>query len=425
MKRKRSHTLSPVVSSPDAIEKGSQISIHHPRPRSASPQPQDPTEASQPSEALDPSGLPLPLTKANLALLQGETGQGTMSASSTSGHPHIPNARKRILERHGLFRNKHVFYNYPDVKEAVEKVLKNDSTVEMTPDSAKKALNAIESNDRMAEGAYVDQVWHLIFRKTRKVNINGNLSERHWTDDGLATIPSQPFLEGTVSDLILTKEERKQLEKHIPRLMKPKPDLCFGLHESLFTRAEVTRLSPAEKWVCIQEGLFFPFALMEFKGADGTLADAEDQALRGGSTLVDAARQFHHLAGGLDLESPGADAENIVFSVCMTTCIANIHIHWRLIEDSDYQGYHMNKVRSYDLSDEEQLKKLRRGVENIMTWGLFERKDRIKNMLPDFPAKAERVMENDEKHKDKKLKKSHGGSLPSPGSSSKTSSMKS
>ena len=302
-----------------------------------------------------------------------------------------------------------MFHNYPETGQAVEEIMKKESTVDMKSDSAKKALNAIESNVRMAKARYVDQVWDLIFPRTHKVKTNGNSNEQEWTGDGLSIFPKQPFLEGAVPDLTLTKEQRKQLNKHIPRLMKPKPDLCFELDESLFTMmAELTSLSPAENWASVQAGPYFTFAVVEFKGADGTLADAEDLALEGGSTLVNAARQFQHLAGKLDLEKCGPDVNNIIFSICMMTYIANIYVHWRLIEDSDYDGYHMNQVRSYDLSDEEQLKRLRRGIENIVTWGLCERKEWIKSMLSDFPSQAEQVMKDDEKHQDKKPKRSYG-----------------
>ncbi|KAL9590158.1 MAG: hypothetical protein Q9203_001056, partial [Teloschistes exilis] len=310
---------------------------------------------------------------------------------------------KDILERHGLFTNKEdatqkghdkdaVYDKYPRIKAAVDRALMNGELT--TGDtSASKIIKTVDRMDRMSEDRFFSE-------RTHEVREGEVYVFKEWADDGLSTNPNQLFLKSTVSDLKLSKEEEKFVEEQVPRLRIPKPDICFGIDKAMFTNEELLWTATVKQYVNIQAGLYLAFAVAEFKGPGGTTQEAEDQASRSGSTLVDAARQVQSIAGERTLDHDGVDDENIMSSICMTTSQARIYVHWKLNSGDDNAGYHMSRIRSFDLSSEEQVKNLRRDIEAIVDWGLITHDERMKTLLEKVHGKQ--VAEEKEKAQEKK-----------------------
>ncbi|KAI4093396.1 MAG: hypothetical protein L6R37_007383 [Teloschistes peruensis] len=334
------------------------------------------------------------------------------SKSASAGKPHAEIAwfRKDILERHGLFTNKEdttqkghdnyaVYDKYPRIKAAVDRALMNGELT-MGDTSARKIVKTVDRMDRMSEDRFFSEVWNLIFKRTHEVREGEVYVSKEWADDGLSANPNQLFLKSTVSDLKLSKEEEKIVEEQVPRLRIPKPDICFGIDKAMFTNEELLWTATVKQYVNIQAGLYLAFAVAEFKGPGGTIQEAEDQASRSGSTLVDAARQVHSIAGERTLDHDDVDDENIIFSICMTTSQARIYVHWKLNSGDDNAGYHMSRIRSFDLSSKEQVKNLRRNIEAIVDWGLITHKERMKILLEKVHGKQ--VAEEKEKAQEKK-----------------------
>ncbi|KAI4196105.1 MAG: hypothetical protein LQ350_006768 [Teloschistes chrysophthalmus] len=339
------------------------------------------------------------------------------SKSASAGKPDADIAwfRKDILERHGIFSNKEdatqkghdkdaIYDKYPSMKVAVDRALKNGDPT-MRDFSARKIVRTVDRMDRMSEDRFFSEVWGLIFKRTHEVREGEVYISKEWADDGLSANPNQLFLKSTVSDLKLSKEEEKIVEEHVPRLKTPKPDICFGIDKAMFTNEELLWTTTVKEYVNIQAGLYLAFAVAEFKGPGGTIQEAEDQASRSGSTLVDAARQIQSLAGERTLDHDGADDENIMFSICMTTSQARLYVHWKLNSGDDNAGYHMSRIRSFDLSSEEQLKNLRHDIEAIVDWGLITHKERMKTLLEKVHGKQVAEM----KEKDREKKNGKGG----------------
>ncbi|KAL9586567.1 MAG: hypothetical protein Q9212_000819 [Teloschistes hypoglaucus] len=317
------------------------------------------------------------------------------SKSASAGKPHADIAwfRKDILERHGLFTNKEdatqkghgkdaVYDKYPRMKAAVDRALKNGDLT-MRDSSARKVVKT-----------------NLIFKRTHEVREGEVYISKEWADDGLSANPNQLFLKNTVSDLKLSKEEERIMEEHVPRLKTPKPDICFEIDKAMFTNEELLWTTTVKEHVNIQAGLYLAFAVAEFKGPGGTIQEAEDQASRSGSTLVDAARQIQSLAGERALDHDGSDDESIMFSICMTMSQARIYVHWKLNSGYDNAGYYMSRIRSFDLSSEERVKNLRHDIEAIVDWGLITHKERMKTILEKVHGKQ--VAEVKEKDQGKK-----------------------
>ncbi|KAL8720048.1 MAG: hypothetical protein Q9181_007972, partial [Wetmoreana brouardii] len=356
----------------------------------------------------------LPLTEANLALLESPTPAHTMTNKATvsaRAHEGIPAFRRRILKQHGHFINEPgVIEAHPKVTEAVNNVLEVERhSPSMSPGSATKLKQHIMVVETMGERRIFSEVWSRIFRDSREIQKGEIWVPTEWIEDGLAANPEMPFLEEAVSTLNLESEEDKMYADYIPELKLPKPDITFGLSEGVFTKQELVQIAPAGPYAGIQNALFCGFCVVEFKGPNDGIQAAEDQASRSGATLVEAARVMQHLAGKRDPTQVGADTDNIIFSLCMIPTYAILFAHWALVMPDGSIEYHQTYQRSYDLLSADRPPALRRDLNNIMDWGLLARKNKIKAMLPFNPQRVAIHTKNmDAKAEASKKRKSEG-----------------
>jgi hypothetical protein len=109
------------------------------------------------------------------------------------------------------------------------------------------------------------------------------------------------------------------------------------------------------------------------------MEDARCQARRGGAALVYARRQFNGLAS-CSPESNGPDWSSFVFSCTINPDTAYIYVHWCERED-DQLSWHMSKISAHLLDEEEDIKALRRNIDNILDWGVLNRVQEIKSVL--------------------------------------------
>jgi hypothetical protein len=109
------------------------------------------------------------------------------------------------------------------------------------------------------------------------------------------------------------------------------------------------------------------------------MQDCSVQARWGGVAIVNARRQIHaSTIPECDYFSP--DLATIAFSCVMTSEIAYIAIHWcQRISDNDC--WYMAVVRRFFLAEDGNVQKLRLSLQNIVHWGLSERRISIKEEL--------------------------------------------
>ncbi|KAL8908291.1 MAG: hypothetical protein Q9207_000913 [Kuettlingeria erythrocarpa] len=362
----------------------------------------------QSSPSPPPQTPSLPLTAHNLQLLPGSPPERPDSSKTMSSgsdkffhpiNPDIPAIRRQLLQQHGLYINElDVYEANPEIQSTVEAIIYRERNSAMKPGSAKKIQTFVRTNETQPEEAIFQDLWRLVFKESREVETSDGWVPQEWKQDGFRQNPNLPFHAATVSPLELTSDSAKPYAHLFERLKSPKPDLCFGIQEAEFTHDELRMMKPVMKFIEIQTCLFFAFCIDEFKGSGGNIVEAEDQAARSGSTAVEAARNTQEMAGELDLDKPGADSENIIFSICMDPANARVFVHWALVLESREVEYHMTNLEVYGLLIQGGPEGLRRTIDNIVDWGLLVRKAKFKNLLPKIWERSTREVEEKAAH---------------------------
>ncbi|KAL8988677.1 MAG: hypothetical protein Q9177_002283 [Variospora cf. flavescens] len=385
MKRRR-NSGSDSTSSPILPEQ-------RPLPRSPSSSPEVPSSFGAEADTL-------PLTSENLRQLPDASPRqvrttSAMSTSSTKTGANVQDIghnRRRILDEHLLFLNKWDTYAaHPEIQAAVDRVVNIERGSEMKPESAKKLQIWVDKNEREPEKVFFAHVWAALFKHGRLVKTDDNAwVPKDWEEDHFRCNPDMPFYQKVVTGLSFEADWAKpyEFEQLLDRIKDPKPDLCLGLTKDAFTNDEMRMLHVALPWAEVSTGLYCGFAAVEFKGPDHYITDAEDQATRSGSTLVECSRQIQAKAGSRDLKKPGADTDNIIFSLCMNQVNARLFVHWALVGSNGRIEYHMNRLWKGDVLEHDNSRTLRRHLNSIVDWGLLKRKSEIVAMLPNIAKRA-------------------------------------
>ena len=232
---------------------------------------------------------------------------------------------------------------------------------------------------------------------------------REWFSDGVFVSRSSDLRGG----LLPTQYEDDDFEPELAKLLAkgdgmttPRPDFCYGLRKDRFPLPPGLILS-TEILLTLQvaPGMQHPFFLIEGKSNKGILGEAENQARRGGATLVNAHRQLLELIGESVLDL-GVDERCFVFSSTITPSVMDIYVHWVEVivhepgqergpelqrnQDQEHDDYdenlqrerelqrtqiifHMTNVRSYALRNKACLPELRAILHNILEWGCITR----------------------------------------------------
>lgn len=148
--------------------------------------------------------------------------------------------------------------------------------------------------------------------------------------------------------------------------------------------------------------LIHPFFIFEGKAAQGSLANAENQAMRGGATL-DYSRWILNHEAGLP-RSTGSDEQSFAFSMTLDCYGARAWVHWCEVqpgkapagaEDNtflaieSYETYHMDPLASCDFYKLEDVRDLTRTLNNVLDWGCLPRKRDVDAVLETLKKKEE------------------------------------
>ena len=167
-------------------------------------------------------------------------------------------------------------------------------------------------------------------------------------------------------------------------MTNPKPDFVYGIREDRFPPNNETLSSYLKALIGVVPGMIHPFLLVEGKSRAGVAADAENQAIRGGATLVRARRELHaRVLLDKNAEPEGPDFSSFVFSCTITPQVATIWVHW-CHHAGSVDTYHMNEVSDHLLSRHNELISLRQNVHNIMDWGGLTRLEANKKLISDL-----------------------------------------
>ena len=202
------------------------------------------------------------------------------------------------------------------------------------------------------------------------------------------------------------KGQRRILERALEKevgISEPRPDYCFGLEEDMYPEFDDPGINEYTRvLIGVKSNVIHPFLIFEGKAARGSLADAENQAIRGGATLVYARRILNHNAGLP--HSTGPDKQSFAFSMTLDCYGARIWVHWcevqpgkgptgaednTFLANEYYETYHMDPLASYNFSKMEDVGDLTRTLNNILDWGCLQRKREVDCVLETLKKKEE------------------------------------
>ncbi|KAL8924708.1 MAG: hypothetical protein Q9208_003898 [Pyrenodesmia sp. 3 TL-2023] len=160
---------------------------------------------------------------------------------------------------------------------------------------------------------------------------------------------------------------------------RPKPDFSFGYGDDAFPgdlKAGIDSLPP--NLLLFHKKPWFPYKVVQWKSASGTIREAEQQIKRDTSAAIDTIYRFFKLAYPKQEPSP----EHIcVFSLIVYARNCEYRIHWRRVDCDGTISYEGDIVSRAYLDDEAEIFKLRGVMLKTLEWARGPRLTAIKNAL--------------------------------------------
>ena len=315
--------------------------------------------------------------------------------------------------------------NYKPFEDIARTILSGERGSTMKQGSAEHIIRWIRQNKTRSEETIMAQLVPLIIPSSRKVpkdttqdgttqmdpmqteaapeDKSQTYGVKFFSDDGALVNINRQFNRDVLPTWLKAEDQmklRKMLAKE-PGMTAPKPDYAYGILENQHPDIHSQRFSTHTRALMgVAPEMVHPYFIIEGKTTKGDLADAENQAIRGGATLVHARRLLNAKAGAGDVVGP--DPTSFVYSMTMDTNIARIWINWceilpkkkqemdwndvEKLNDAEelYETYHMNPLYTALLDDDEMLKGLRRRLNNIIDWGCIQRMNEIQAVMTEI-----------------------------------------
>lgn len=162
------------------------------------------------------------------------------------------------------------------------------------------------------------------------------------------------------------------------KVSTPVPDMLHGYNRHVaFPYQQAQLISMGTEMVANNQGLMYPFFVIEFKGdgpsGSGSLWVATNQCLGGSSSCVNIAERL-----SLQLRRCKSDKirpiDSAAFSIAMSGTEARLHISWKQNE----LDYYMANVDSFLLQKPEDCIQFRKYTRNIIDWEKDKRLNEIR-----------------------------------------------
>lgn len=168
-----------------------------------------------------------------------------------------------------------------------------------------------------------------------------------------------------------------------------------GYDPESFTAEEDSINALYKKIASVSEGIAHPFFDIEAK-TKGDPEEAVNMACTGGAALVQAHRKLKDLAIPPPENStnvtPYADTSTMAYSMVITPNFATIYVHWALVTGKQVI-YHMHCIGSYGIAIAKNLRECRAAANNVLDWGLGERRKAINLSLEQIYKNREKTAE--------------------------------
>ncbi|KAL9629851.1 MAG: hypothetical protein Q9164_006692, partial [Protoblastenia rupestris] len=349
--------------------------------------------------------------------------------------PKDPHSIGQALKQHGLLQNNSALQKYPEFEQLVRDIINDERFSAMKKKQLQEFEKVSRNVERLGEDTFVGSLLPLIIKRkytdirdmsdqeaaeiAKKLDsLEGSKREamqkeylyttKLWIDDGLFTTINSEFrrtlLPNKYSDYLGFEAELAKLMAKREGMKNPKPDFTYGVLPDCFPTKSNVMLSPETRTILeISPALYHPFLLIEGKAERGSMAEAQNQACRGGATVVNAERILREKTG--QLVRQGVDETTAIFSATIAPGLMEIWVHWAEIIGKDDILLHMNRLASKALNDEEHVVSLRRILHNILQWGCTTRRADLNTFHEKLNEhqKAENEQQREEANKKRKL----------------------
>ncbi|KAL9607030.1 MAG: hypothetical protein Q9167_008017 [Letrouitia subvulpina] len=345
---------------------------------------------------------------------------------ATSSHSLHPSLGIRLNEDpawiRSRMRNHGIIFNDRDARkrnqnlvQKVEKILGWDRSSPTPSEASVEAYIYRQEVYKSAnERTWLNQMMPLLmkptFTATGVVEHDGSkpvpCTTERWDKHGLMVANEIDFCCSTLPNVYLDLDLDQNLAMALAKddgMKNPRPDECYGLTVKRFAKSDdPARTVETASLLEIVPQMHHPFLFVEAKSSKGNLRDCENQALRGGTCLVNAKRLVLSRMGETD--SIGADLRTFVFSITLGTECLRVWVHWAEVTAEGVK-FHMTLVRTKDLEDDDALSAIRGYLHNILKWGLMDRVPELEEFherLRTFEFKVWKAVQDE--HRDKRRK---------------------
>ncbi len=309
--------------------------------------------------------------------------------SSQSAKPKPEDLRTTLRHHNHYINDNQARQNHSEMLEDAMEVIDGKRGSAMGDEEQEMIINTIDQAAFVNEDTFIDLLWWKLLGNTRmvpKVEIprgsleDGQWMSRYWCRDHLRHNRNRLFRQSCLPLLRTDDEFIKELIESLPKLNEPKPDLVYGLEYLAFTEVEQEVNDRYPMFTNLSPGAYHPFLIVEFKTPDGNIEDAINQASRSASAVIHGLR-------GLDEQTPrksikrGVDTRTWLFSLALDTKFAALFVNWALLRADGATIYHMHRLASYRLDEGGDVAELKTHLDNVMDWGVSERKEKIQEMM--------------------------------------------
>lgn len=364
------------------------------------------------------SGLPTPSkdgSSSGMSRTPSKSMSQSVSKSTSSANPQTPKRQKTSTDQdiigykmtlYGLLQDDEAFEKATDFKEHVFDIVTSERGSAMKEASVKKFRAHMKVHKWSNEATFLHHMLPILqgdgYHIAGKPSITPGEEEHHhlenivWkeflTDEKVIVTLNRDFaktlLPHRFSEVpLLIDEIAKSLAKD-KGMTNPRPDMTFGIQRDRYPLALEQIPQHILDLLEIAPGVHYAFLTIEGKSHAGDSATAENQARRGGVTLVKASRTLRaELERGVEQETAVEENEgsvpavgkgnpikpdynSFVFSVTISPTYFSIWVHWY---DEGSQLYHMNLVESYALNNSKGPVQIRWALHNIIEFGVRTR----------------------------------------------------
>ncbi|KAI4241568.1 MAG: hypothetical protein L6R42_011235, partial [Xanthoria sp. 1 TBL-2021] len=377
--------------------------------RPASPSPRSPSHWNLPPDQPTPSA---PLTHANLEQLTRDLTPPSKRSRSSSGSQAETMPSKASTSTTdpaivwvNLNRN-HIFYDDTRgatigqgvIKKAKE-IINNPRHSTMSEDEQKDVKETIKTTKFKGETTCIIETLQVLLRTSREKQSDQEVEKwvlSAWKKDGLARAWQVQFS----TDAIPQLDGKDDFWKNVPRVKTPYPDVLYA-YEAPCLAPPLLEAIQAFKFILAKD-MYLPFLSLDGKGVLHGIEEAETQCARTGAAMVFHLVQFlafvsakaklakEQQATTVPASSssatipqpappstqsePHVDQPAIAFTLAFCPSKVHLFVHFAEERTDTPTCYHMHDIGSYDFKKGEDIALLRKHINNILDWGLGERK---------------------------------------------------